>query len=121
MLHVILKHFKPLLLACVSLSLSSCYLFTSFADLICLNSDEDILDLPLISGPTTRDVNIGGLGGKSTVGKDEEEKKMVDVAGGEQQQITPQQQSGGLIQKTFKPEQIMRARVNIEDQPDKVS
>lgn len=84
--------------------------------------DEDILDLPMLTAA------MGGqpLGGGQQIGKagDISETKMEDVGqqpqfSGKQATQLTQKPEAGTLQPTFKPQQIMRARVNVEDAGDK--
>lgn len=74
--------------------------------------DEDILDVPLLS-----DVGFGipTLGQQGLLpGKGQEEMKLPE-GGTQLQQVGAQ---AGHLQPTFRPQQVVRARVNIEDKED---
>lgn len=100
--------------------------------------DEDMFDImPTVGfGLSPWDVNYGfpsltsgtdiGIGGQQQQqgriqsSKQAEEQKMQDIAsqqGGQQLSTLPQQ---GTMTQTFAPNQWIRARVNVEEQPDKL-
>lgn len=91
--------------------------------------DEDILDMPLLTATSNWMQPTSMFGRGATQGRDllkgSDEIKMEDVgqqpqqqqqAGGTQLATRP---TGGALTQTFRPDQFLRARVNVEDQKDK--
>jgi len=85
--------------------------------------DTDLYDLPLLTSGLVQ----GPSAGRESLKGSTDETKMEDVVGGGQQlsgqQLVPGG-GGGQLQaghqtSTFRPDQVMRARVNIEEQDDK--